>query len=58
MSTPQPYLSENDSCPCGAALDPGTRRCRKCRARSRWRHRQAHRRRPVSPRPGTSRRGR
>ncbi|WP_329086869.1 hypothetical protein [Streptosporangium sp. NBC_01469] len=29
-------------CPCGALTDPGTGRCRKCRARARWHRRKAH----------------
>ncbi|GII01773.1 hypothetical protein [Planobispora takensis] len=29
-------------CPCGALTDPGTDRCRKCRARARWHRRKAH----------------
>jgi hypothetical protein len=32
-----------DCCPCGAALEHGMKRCRKCRARSRYRRRRAHR---------------
>jgi hypothetical protein len=55
MTTLQHYLPENNACPCGAALDLGKRRCRKCRARSRWRHRQANRTRPVTPRRSTGR---
>ena len=30
-------------CPCGARVEPGTRRCLKCRFRSRWiRHKRRH----------------
>jgi hypothetical protein len=50
MPTLQHYLPENRCCPCGALLDHGKRRCRKCRARSRWRRRKAYRARPVTPR--------
>ena len=39
-----------DCCPCGASLEQGMKRCRKCRARSRYRRRRAHRRRPASAR--------
>jgi len=48
-------------CPCGALPENGMRRCRKCRARSRWYRRKALRRRPaVSGRrgAGTAPRGR
>ena len=61
MPTLQHCLPENNCCPCGVALDRGKRRCRKCRARSRWYRRQAHRTRPVSSRrsgPRTVRGGR
>jgi hypothetical protein len=30
-------------CPCGARRDASSKRCRKCRARSRWMHRKAWR---------------
>jgi hypothetical protein len=53
--------SKGRSCPCGALLEHGMRRCRKCRARSRWRRRKAGKPRSVaSRRPGTGqlRRGR
>ena len=30
-------------CQCGALLEPGMRRCRKCRARSRWHRHKARR---------------
>ncbi len=50
MSTLQNCLPEDRCCPCGALLDYGKRRCRKCRARSRWHRRKAYRARPVSPR--------
>jgi hypothetical protein len=33
-------------CQCGALVEPGMRRCRKCRARSRWYRHKAHRARP------------
>jgi hypothetical protein len=60
MPTIQSFLSGENCCPCGAVVERGMRRCRKCRARSRWRfrqaHGQAHRTRPVTPtkrtRPG------
>jgi hypothetical protein len=55
MPTLQHSLPSNDCCPCGAALEHGKKRCRKCRARSRWHHRQAHRTRPVTPRRGRPR---
>ncbi|MQY08059.1 hypothetical protein ACRB68_61650 [Actinomadura sp. RB68] len=29
------------SCPCGARVEAGSARCRKCRARARWRRRRA-----------------
>jgi hypothetical protein len=48
-------------CPCGALLEKGTKRCRKCRARSRWYRRRSGRRRPASTRrhrAGTAPRGR
>jgi hypothetical protein len=49
MPTLQHCLPTDRTCPCGALLDHGKRRCRKCRARSRWRRRNAHRARPASP---------
>jgi hypothetical protein len=52
MPTLQNCLPENNCCPCGAAVDPGKRRCRKCRARPRWRHRHVYRSPPVTPRRG------
>lgn len=54
-------LPADHYCPCGALLERGMRRCRKCRARSRWRRRKAYKPRPVSARrPSTrpARRGR
>jgi hypothetical protein len=36
-----PRLSSR-RCLCGALPDPGTGRCRKCRARARWHRRKAH----------------
>jgi hypothetical protein len=54
MQITQKFLTGDRRCPCGALLERGMRRCRKCRARSRWRFRQAqqqaHRARPVAPR--------
>lgn len=46
-------------CPCGALLEDGARRCRKCRARSRWRRHKSRRRPPVPSRrrPGTAPKG-
>lgn len=29
------------SCPCGARIEPGNKRCRKCRARARWYRRKS-----------------
>lgn len=37
-------------CPCGARLGNGQRLCRKCGARSRYRHRQANRKRAAARR--------
>jgi hypothetical protein len=50
MPTLEHCLPNSPCCPCGALLDHGKKRCRKCRARSRWRRRKAYRVRPVSPR--------
>jgi hypothetical protein len=50
MPTLQSCLPDDNCCPCGALVDPGKKRCRKCRARSRWRYRRDHRARPVTPR--------
>ena len=41
-------------CPCGAAVEHGMRRCRKCRARSRYLFKARHRR-PVTPRGSNAR---
>lgn len=41
-------------CPCGAAVEHGKQRCRKCRARSRY-IRKVRQRRPVAPRGGNVR---
>jgi len=53
-------LPRDRHCPCGALLDHGKDRCRKCRARSRWQRRKAPRTRPDTRRrhraPGTRRR--
>jgi hypothetical protein len=43
MRTKQADFLE-DRCPCGALLDHGMKRCRKCRARSRWYRHKACRR--------------
>ena len=37
-------------CPCGALLENGTKRCRKCRARARWYRHKACRRRSLNAR--------
>jgi|HubBroStandDraft_1064217.scaffolds.fasta_scaffold70759_2 hypothetical protein len=37
------YEALGDCCPCGAAVEHGMNRCRKCRARSRYRRRKAKR---------------
>jgi hypothetical protein len=37
-------------CQCGALLESGMRRCRKCRARSRWYHHKSCRARRGIPR--------
>jgi hypothetical protein len=42
-------------CSCGALTGSPTRRCRKCRARSRWNHRRTNARGPSA---GTKSRGR
>jgi hypothetical protein len=34
---------QETACPCGAHLSDGEKACRKCRARSRWARRAAHR---------------
>jgi hypothetical protein len=39
-----------DRCPCGVLLEDGMKRCRKCRARSRWYRHKARRRRPLNAR--------
>lgn len=39
-----------DCCPCGAALEHGMKRCRKCRARSRYRRRKTYRTRSARQR--------
>jgi hypothetical protein len=36
MSMRMPRLITGHRCPCGARVDPGNRKCRKCRARARW----------------------
>jgi len=36
-------------CPCGALLEYGMTRCRKCRARSRWYRHKSRRRWHASP---------
>ena len=42
-------------CTCGALLEPGMRRCRKCRARARWyRHKSRQSRRLSQHRAGTA----
>jgi hypothetical protein len=35
-----PRIITGFRCGCGARLEPGNRRCRKCRARARWRRRK------------------
>jgi hypothetical protein len=52
------HLPIDPCCPCGGRLEVSTRRCRKCRARARWRRRMAYRKRPVSPRRPQPRAGR
>jgi len=42
--TGSPHEALGDCCPCGAALEHGMQRCRKCRARSRYRRRKSSRR--------------
>jgi hypothetical protein len=44
------FLPDDRRCPCGALLEHGMRRCRKCRARSRWRRRKAYRPQSASSR--------
>ena len=44
-------------CSCGAAVEHGKQRCRKCRARSRY-IRKVRQRRPVTPRGSNIRRPR
>ncbi len=41
------YEALGDRCPCGAALEHGMHRCRKCRARSRYRRRKTYRKRAT-----------
>lgn len=30
------------TCPCGALIEHGNKKCRKCRARARWHRRKSH----------------
>ncbi len=48
-------LDEAPGCECGALLEQGQTRCRKCRARDRWARRQAAKRR-AGKRSGETRR--
>jgi hypothetical protein len=43
-----------DRCPCGALLEDGMKRCRKCRARSRWYRHKARGRRSARAGRGAS----
>lgn len=50
MQVVRKFLPGDRKCPCGALLEHGMRRCRKCRARSRWRRHRAYRPRSASSR--------
>jgi hypothetical protein len=42
--------SDSRGCRCGALMEHGMRRCRKCRARSRWRRRRTGKPRSTAAR--------
>lgn len=42
MKTHIPTGLPGRTCPCGAITEQAGRRCRKCRARSRWYRRKSH----------------
>ncbi|MFI0425229.1 hypothetical protein [Spongiactinospora sp. 9N601] len=48
MSSKDPRPGESAACECGARLEEGRDRCRKCLAWDRWRRRQAARQRNLS----------